>query len=76
MDDREIVAAITAGDLAGLSAAYDSYAAGLYGYCRSLLGEPADAADAVQDTFVIAAVKVSGLRIRPVPVLAVRRGPQ
>jgi RNA polymerase sigma factor (sigma-70 family) len=62
VSDRDIVAAIIAGDPAGLSAAYDSYAAGLYGYCRSLLGEPADAADAVQDTFVIAAVKVSGLR--------------
>jgi len=60
--DRDIVAAIIAGDPAGLSAAYDSYAPGLYGYCRSWLGEPADAADAVQDTFVIAAIKVSGLR--------------
>jgi RNA polymerase sigma factor (sigma-70 family) len=62
MRDRDIVAAIVAGDPAGLAAAYDSYAPGLYGYCRSLLGEPADAADAVQDTFVIAAAKVGGLR--------------
>src|SRR6202042_1103044 len=62
VSDRDIVAAIIAGDPAGLSAAYDSYAAGLYGYCRSLLGEPADAADAVQDTFVIAAAKAGGLR--------------
>ena len=62
MSDRDIVAAIVAGDPAGLSAAYDSYAAGLFGYCRSLLGEPADAADAVQDTFVIAAAKIGGLR--------------
>src|SRR5215469_3918061 len=62
MRDRDIVAAIVAGDPVGLAAAYDSYAAGLYSYCRSLLGEPADAADAVQDTFVIAAAKVGGLR--------------
>jgi RNA polymerase sigma factor (sigma-70 family) len=62
MRDRDIVAAIVAGDPAGLAAAYDSYAASLYGYCRSLLGEPADAADAVQDTFVIAAAKLGGLR--------------
>ena len=62
VSDRDIVAAIVAGDPAGLSAAYDSYAAGLFGYCRSLLGEPADAADAVQDTFVIAAAKIGGLR--------------
>jgi RNA polymerase sigma factor (sigma-70 family) len=62
MRDREIVAAVVAGDPAGLAAAYDSYAAVLYNYCRSLLAEPADAADAVQDTFVIAAGKLGGLR--------------
>jgi RNA polymerase sigma factor (sigma-70 family) len=62
MRDREIIAAIVAGDPAGLAAAYDSYAAVLHAYCRSLLAEPADAADAVQDTFVIAAAKLGGLR--------------
>jgi RNA polymerase sigma factor (sigma-70 family) len=62
MRDREIVAAIVAGDPAGLAAAYDCYAAALHGYCRSLLAEPADAADAVQDTFVIAAAKLGDLR--------------
>ena len=62
MRDREIVAAVVAGDPAGLAAAYDSYAAVLHGYCRSLLAEPADAADAVQDTFVIAAAKLGDLR--------------
>ena len=39
-----------------------SYAGDLYGYCQSLLREPDDAADAVQDTFVIAASKLAGLR--------------
>src|SRR5580692_5716085 len=62
MRDREIVAAVVAGDPAGLAAAYDSYAAVLHGYCRTLLHEPADAADAVQDTFVIAAAKLADLR--------------
>jgi RNA polymerase sigma factor (sigma-70 family) len=62
MRDREIVAAIVAGDPAGLAAAYDSYAAVLHVYCRSLLAEPADAADVVQDTFVIAAAKLADLR--------------
>src|SRR5712671_2797023 len=62
MDDRAIVAAITAGDLAGLAGAYDTYAASLYGYCRWMLTEPEDAADAVQDTFVIAAARIGGLR--------------
>src|SRR6266851_6471943 len=62
MRDREMVAAIVDGDPAGLAAAYDRYAAALHGYCRSLLAEPADAADAVQDTFLIAAAKLGGLR--------------
>ncbi len=62
MRDSEVVAAIVAGDADGLAEAYDRYAAPLYTYCRSLLREPADAADAVQDTFVIAASKLAGLR--------------
>ena len=62
MHDSEVVAAIAVGDPDGLAEAYDRYAAPLYTYCRSLLREPADAADAVQDTFVIAASKVAGLR--------------
>jgi len=62
MRDSEVVAAIVAGDPAGLAAAYDRYAAPLYSYCRAMLREPADAADAVQDTFVIAVPRLSGLR--------------
>ncbi len=62
MDDREIVAAIAAGDLTGLAEAYDEYAESLYGYCHRMLGDPEDAADAVQDTFVIAAGRLGGLR--------------
>src|SRR5580704_1919249 len=62
MDDREIVAAIAAGDLAALADAYDQYAESLYGYCHWMLDDPADAAEAVQDTFVVAAGKLGGLR--------------
>jgi len=62
VQDGEIVEAITAGDAAGLAAAYDRYAPALYAYCRSLLADAADAADAVQDTFIITAAKVRGLR--------------
>src|SRR6266852_6482744 len=62
MRDREIVAAIAAGDPAGLAGAYDKYAESLYGYCGWMLGEPDRAADAVQDTFVIAAASLGGLR--------------
>jgi RNA polymerase sigma factor (sigma-70 family) len=64
MRDSEVVAAIVAGDPKGLAVAYDRYASPLYTYCRSLLREPADAADAVQDTFVIAASRLAGLRDR------------
>ena len=64
MRDSEVVAAIVEGDPEGLAAAYDKYAAQLYTYCRALLREPADAADAVQDTFVIAASRLDGLRDR------------
>jgi RNA polymerase sigma factor (sigma-70 family) len=62
MRDGEVVAAIVAGDPEGLAEAYDRYASPLFTYCRSLLREPADAADAVQDTFVIAASRLAGLR--------------
>lgn len=62
MRDREVVEAIVAGDPAGLAEAYDKYAEQLYRFCRAMLREPADAADVVQDTFVIAASRLSGLR--------------
>jgi RNA polymerase sigma factor (sigma-70 family) len=62
MDDREIVAAIVAGDLSGLAAGYDEHAESLYGYCRWMLSEPEDAADAVEDTFIITAGRLDRLR--------------
>src|ERR1700749_2387187 len=62
MSDSEIAASIVAGDPEGLAAAYDRYAGDLFGYCQSLLQDPNDAADAVQDTFVIAVSKLAGLR--------------
>ena len=62
--DGEVGAAIAVGDPGGLAEAYDRYASALYAYCRSLVPEPGDAADAVQDTFVIAAAELAGLRDR------------
>jgi RNA polymerase sigma factor (sigma-70 family) len=62
MEDRDIVAAIVAGEPAGLAEAYDRYGVPLYAYSCSMLGEPADAADAVQDAFLIAAARLPGLR--------------
>ena len=62
MRDSEIVASIAAGHSGGLAEAYDKYAGPLYEYCRFMLTDPGDAADAVQDTFVIAAARAAGLR--------------
>src|SRR5260370_8072956 len=62
MGDREMGGAMAAGDPAGLAGAYDRYAAPLYRFCRGMLREPADAADVVQDTFVIAVPRMSALR--------------
>ena len=64
MQDRELVAAIVAGDPHGLAEAYDRYAAPLYTYCRLMLPDPQPsgaAADAVADTFIIATAKLQGL---------------
>ena len=67
--DREVVAAITAGDPAGIAMAYDRYAAALYGYCHWMLHDSADAAESLQDTFVLAAATLSDLpepsKLRP-----------
>src|SRR6185437_2892289 len=62
MGDTEVVASIVAGEPDGLAIAYDRYADSLHTYCRSLLPDPADAADAVQETFVIAASRAEDLR--------------
>jgi RNA polymerase sigma factor (sigma-70 family) len=62
MRDGELVTAVVAGDPAALAAAYDQFAPSLYAYCRSLLSEPADAAGAVRDTFVVAQAKLPLLR--------------
>ena len=61
MREREVVASIAADGPERLAQAYDRYADPLYKYCRSMLGNPADAADTVQDTFVIAASRLAGL---------------
>ena len=60
-DDREVVAAIMAGDPAGIAKAYDRYAASLYGYCHWMLHGSAETAETLQDTFVIAAATISDL---------------
>ena len=61
MQDHAVVAAVIAGDADGFAAAYDQYATSLYACCRAVLPEP-EAAGAVLDTFLIATVKLDGLR--------------
>jgi RNA polymerase sigma factor (sigma-70 family) len=62
MRDRDLVDVLVDGDPAGLAAAYDTYAVSLHAYCRAMLAEPTDAADAMQDTFVIADSRLADLR--------------
>jgi DNA-directed RNA polymerase specialized sigma24 family protein len=62
MDDSEIVAAIATGDPTGLPAAYDRYAAGVYGYCHWMLRDPRCAATAFVETFVAAAGELCRLK--------------
>src|SRR5690348_7964807 len=61
MQDRAVVAAVIAGNVDGFAAAYDRYAGSLYARCHAVLPEP-EAAEAVLDTFLIAAAKLDGLR--------------
>jgi RNA polymerase sigma factor (sigma-70 family) len=67
--DRDMVVAMTAGDPAGIAMAYDAYAASLYGYCHWMLHDPADAAESLRDTFVLATATLSELpepaKLRP-----------
>jgi DNA-directed RNA polymerase specialized sigma24 family protein len=62
MRDASIVASVVDGDPAGLADAYDQYADRLYAYCQFLLDDPADAADAVEDTFLVAGARLGRLR--------------
>ena len=62
MHDSEVAASIESDRSGELPEAYDRYADPLYKYCLAFLGDPAEAADAVQDTFVIAAARLVDLR--------------
>jgi Sigma-70 region 2 len=61
MQDHAVVAAVIAGDADGFAAAYGQYAASLYASCHAVLPEP-EAAEAVLDTFLVAATRLDGLR--------------
>jgi RNA polymerase sigma factor (sigma-70 family) len=61
MRDTAVVESIVAGDSGGLAAAYDEYADLIYAYCRSMLGDHEETAEAVQATFVNAAANAHRL---------------
>ena len=60
--DAELVRASVGGDRNSFAALYDRYADGVYDFCTSVLRDRDDAADAMQDTFLIAAVRLNQLR--------------
>lgn len=61
MRDSELAASIVDGDPRALAEAYDRYADLLWSYCRSLVSDADTAAEAVADTFVIAASRLDVL---------------
>jgi len=67
--DTELVAGVLAGDREAFAAVYDRYADRLHDFCWSVLRDRDEAADAVQDTFVLAVERLVQLndpeRLRP-----------
>ena len=61
MSDRELVAALAAGDRLAAGQVYDVYGTRLYAYCHELLADPRLSADALRDTFIVAAGRVDEL---------------
>jgi len=62
LDDAAVVAAMAAGEPAGLDTAYRRYADRLHSYARSIVGDHDTAGDVVQDTFLLAQERVRQLR--------------
>jgi RNA polymerase sigma factor (sigma-70 family) len=67
--DTDLVAGVLAGDRDAFAAVYDRYADRLHDFCWSVLRDQDEAADAVQDTFVLVAQRLAQLndpeRLRP-----------
>jgi DNA-directed RNA polymerase specialized sigma24 family protein len=61
VSDRELVAALRAGDRLAAGQVYDVYGTRLYAYCHELLADPRLSADALRDTFVVAANRIDEL---------------
>ena len=61
MSDRDLVAALRAGDRLAAGQVYDIYGTRLYAYCHELLADPKLSADALRDTFIVAVNRVREL---------------
>jgi DNA-directed RNA polymerase specialized sigma24 family protein len=61
VSDRELVAALRAGDRLAAGQVYDVYGTRLYAYCHELLADPKLSADALRDTFIVAANRIDEL---------------
>jgi RNA polymerase sigma factor (sigma-70 family) len=61
-NDAALVRAATAGDRGAFAAIYDRYADRLHDFCWSMLRDRDEAADATQDTFLVAAERLGQLR--------------
>ena len=62
MDDADLVQQAVAGDRQAFAAIYDRYAARVYDFVRALLRDPDEAADVLQDTFLVAGSRLHQLR--------------
>jgi len=62
MDDATLAVAAREGDSEAFAAIYDRYADRIHDFCCSVLRDRAEAADAMQDTFLTAAQKLGQLR--------------
>jgi len=56
-----LVTALRAGDRLAAGQVYDVYGTRLYAYCHELLADPRLAADALRDTFIVAAKRIRDL---------------
>lgn len=64
VDDRALVAQAAAGSEFAFRALYRAYAKPVYWTAHRLLGDPADAEDVTQETFVVAWRKIASLRLQ------------
>lgn len=61
-DGDQLVAALANGDQSAMASLYETYSDRIYSYCVSVCKNPELAADATQDTFLLAFARVNQLR--------------